>query len=67
VTELERAEQYIGIFVGVGDRWPEYVPVDGVRTPAGVRIGSVEVFPDPARSGVWLADDGARVRTYRAA
>jgi hypothetical protein len=67
VSELERAEQYIAIFVGLGDQWPSCAPVDGTRTKRGIRIGSIEVGPDPERPGVWWLDDGINpVRRYRA-
>lgn len=68
MTDVERAKQYIGIFLNAGDRgWEYYAPVDGVRTPRGIRIGTVEVWPHPDQPGVWRLDDGHDVRSYRAA
>ena len=62
-----RAEQYIGIFISAGDRWEFYVPVDGERTPTGVRIDAVEIGPDVDKPGVWWLDDGVNpVRRYQA-
>lgn len=52
MTDIERAEQYIRIFMKAGARWEFYVPVDGERTKDGVRIGSVEV--GPAENGRWF-------------
>lgn len=67
MTALERAEQYIGIFINVGDRWEDYVPLDGERTPNGIRIDGIEVGPDVEQLGVWWLDDGANpIRRYRA-
>jgi hypothetical protein len=66
MNDRERAEDYIGIFVGAGERWRIYVPVDGTPTKRGVRIGSCEVWPSISEPGVWCLDDGADVHRYRA-
>lgn len=67
MTDVERAKQYIAIFLNAGDRWEFYIPVDGRRTPRGVRIGTVEVWPHPDQPGVWRLDDGRDVHSYRTA
>jgi hypothetical protein len=64
MTDRERAIQYIGIFVGAGDRWEFFIPVDGERTDRGVRLDSVEIGPVPGRPGVWFLDDGTTTRNY---
>lgn len=67
MTALERVEQYIGIFINVGDRWEGFVPLDGERTPTGIRIDGIEVGPDVDRPGVWWLNDGVNpVRHYQA-
>lgn len=66
MTSLERAEKYIGIFIGRGDDWPSCAPVDGKRTKRGIRIDGIEIGPDTERPGVWWLDDGVNpVRRYR--
>lgn len=66
MSEVERAENYIGIFIGLGDDWPSCAPVDGTRTPRGIRIGSIEIGPDTEQPGVWWLDDGINPpRRYR--
>ena len=66
MTSLERAERYIAIFIGAGDRWENYIPVDGKRTPAGVRLYEIEIGPDTEQPGVWWLDDGINpIRRYR--
>jgi hypothetical protein len=67
MTDRERAVQYIGIFIGLGDDWEYCAPVDGERTPDGLRLGSVEIGPDENRPGVWWLDDGTTRRHYQKA
>lgn len=66
MTSLERAVDWVGIFISAGDRWEFYIPVDGERTPSGIRIDGIEIGPDTEQPGVWWLDDGVRVRRYRA-
>lgn len=66
MTGHERAEQYIGIFIGLGDNWPSCAPVDGERTPSGIRIDGIANGLDTEQPGVWWLDDGINpVRRYR--
>lgn len=65
MTDRERAKNYIAIFIGAGDRWEFYIPVDADRTPDGIRLGTVEIGPDPDEHGAWLLRDGARITRYR--
>lgn len=58
MTDRERAENYLAIFIKAGECWPFYVPVDGELTGKGVRIGSVELGPKPGEPGVWWLKDG---------
>ena len=67
VTDRERAKQYIAIFIGAGDRWEFYIPVDADRTPTGIRLGTVEIGPDPDELGAWFLNDGETVKRYRKA
>lgn len=67
MTDRERAKDYIAIFVGVGDRWEFFAPLDADRTATGIRFGSVEIEPDPTEPGVWLLKDGDEVTRYRKA
>jgi hypothetical protein len=65
VTEVERAVEYIGIFIGLGDDWPSCAPVDGKRTKRGIRISGIEIGPDTDQPGVWWLDDGVNpIRRY---
>lgn len=64
MTDIERARDYIRIFIAVGDRWEDFAPVDGERTPDGLRLGSVEIGPDRERDGVWFLKDGETVKRY---
>lgn len=66
MTSLERAVDWVGIFISAGDRWEFYVPVDGERTKRGIRIDGIEIGPDTEQPGVWRLDDGVNpVRRYR--
>lgn len=67
MTDRERAKGYIAIFITVGDRWEFYIPVDADRTPTGIRLGTVEIEPDPNEPGEWLLKDGDKVTRYRKA
>lgn len=67
MTSLERAKQYLGIFIGAGDRWEFNVPVDATRTRRGIRLDGIELFPDTEQPGVWWLDDDINPpRRYRA-
>lgn len=66
MTSLERAKEYVGIFIGAGDRWEFNVPVDAKRTKRGIRLDGIDLFPD-TEPGVWWLDDGINPpRRYRA-
>ncbi len=67
MTDRERAIDYIAIFVGAGDRWRFFAPLDADATETGIRLGSVEIEPDPDEPGVWLLKDGDKVTRYRKA
>lgn len=68
MTGLERAVQYIGIFINVGDRWKGYVPVDAdIVTDTSVRIDGFEMGPGDDGSW-WLKDlSTGLVRRYKRA
>jgi hypothetical protein len=56
MTDVERARQYIAIFINAGDRWLYYVPLDAdLVTKDSVRIGSCEV--GPGEGGKWFLKD----------
>jgi hypothetical protein len=67
VTDRERAVDYIAIFINAGACWEFYAPLDAVKTATGIRLGSVEICPDPDQPGVWLLKDGERTTRYRKA
>lgn len=67
MTDRERAKNYIAIFVGAGDRWRFFAPLDADATPTGIRLGTVEIEPNPDEPGVWLLKDGDQVTRYRKA
>lgn len=67
MTDRERAINYIAIFVGVGDRWEFFAPLDADRTATGIQFGAIEICPDPNQPGVWLLKDGDEVTRYRKA
>lgn len=56
MTDRDRALDYIRIFINVGDRWRDYVPVDGDLTDTVLRLGTVEVWP--GEDNTWWLDDG---------
>lgn len=64
MTDRERALDYLAVFIKAGECWHFYVPVDGELTPAGVRIGSVELGPKPGEPGVWFLKDGDEPAKY---
>lgn len=43
MTALERAQTYAAIFIGVGDKWPKFIPVDGAMRGDKVWIEGVEM------------------------
>ncbi len=56
MTDLDRAVQYIRIFVNVGADWQRYAPLDAdLVTDTSVRLGSVEFGPEP--DGTWWLKD----------
>jgi hypothetical protein len=56
MTDVERAFAYLRIFVGAGDAWRYFVPVDAdLVTKDSVRIGNAEVGPG-ADGRWWLKD-----------
>lgn len=60
MTPEERAETYAAIFLNVGDRWRNFVPVDGRVRGDSVEIGGVTVTNEG--NGVWsLAAPGRDV------
>jgi hypothetical protein len=60
MTSVERAREYVGIFIGAGDRWRDCVPVDGRLNGDSVEIGGVKVTHEGG--GVWsLAAPGRDV------
>lgn len=65
MTDRQRAKDYIAIFIGAGDRWEFYIPVDADRTPDGIRLGTVEIGPDPDESDAWFLKDGNQITRYR--
>ncbi|MGB3443838.1 MAG: hypothetical protein WBA97_34305 [Actinophytocola sp.] len=65
MTDRERAEQYLAIFIGLGEHWRTCAPVDGELTEQGIRIGDIELWPDV--DGTWLMQDGDRTTRYRQA
>jgi len=65
MTDVERARDYIRIFIGAGARWESCIPCDGERTETGVRIGSVEIGPGEW-TGTWWLRDGETVTTFAA-
>lgn len=64
MTGSERAMVCLYIFLRAGDCWTHYVPADAELTPAGVRIGSVELGPKPGEPGVWFLKDGDEPAKY---
>jgi hypothetical protein len=63
MTDIERAETYIGIFINVGEKWRGYVPVDGTVRGDAVHIG--EVTMTDRRDGTWtLAAPGQKTMRY---
>lgn len=68
MTDVERALEYIRIFINAGDNWKYYIPVDAdLITEDSVRIGAAEVGPgDDGRW--WLKDlSVGTVRWYQPA
>jgi hypothetical protein len=56
MSDVERAKQYIAIFINAGGNWRFYVPVDAeLITDTSVRIGSCEV--GPGDGGKWFLKD----------
>ena len=47
----ERAQNYVGIFIGAGEKWRDCVPVDGRVDGDTVHIGEVTVTNEGG--GVW--------------
>jgi hypothetical protein len=63
MTDIERAETYIGIFINVGDKWRSYVPVDGNVRGDAVHLG--EVTMTAGGDGTWtLAAPGRKTMRY---
>lgn len=59
MSNLERAQTYAAIFIGAGDGWRQYVPVDATVDPdrdvmhlAGVRM--------TRRADVWVLEENGR-------
>ena len=68
MTDVERAIEYLAIFINVGDKWRNFVPVDGEMIGVNrVRIGSVEVWPEGDCGDSWRLYDGEQVRRFRKA
>lgn len=68
MTDRERAFEYLKIFIGAGDRWRFYVPLDAdLVADTSVRIGTCEVGPGP--DGEWWLRDLSTglVRRYKRA
>ncbi len=56
MTDVERAVQYIAIFINAGGRWRYFVPVDAdLVTDTSVRIGTCEM--GPGDDGRWWLKD----------
>lgn len=63
MTDIERAETYIGIFINVGEKWRSYAPVDGTVRGDAVHLGDV-VMADQ-QDGTWtLASPGRKTMRY---
>jgi hypothetical protein len=67
VTDRERAIDYIAIFINADACWEFYAPLDATKTARGIRLGTVEIEPDPDKPGVWLLKDGDQITRYRKA
>jgi hypothetical protein len=56
MTDVERAFEYLRIFIGAGEAWRNFVPVDAdLVTKDSVRIGTAEV--GPGENGRWWLKD----------
>ena len=56
MTDMERAFEYIRIFINVGDRWKKFVPLDAdLVTDTSVRLGNAEF--GPGEDGRWWLKD----------
>jgi hypothetical protein len=63
MTDIERAETYIGIFVAAGEKWRSCAPVDGRVRGDSVHLG--EVVMTDGRDGTWtLAAPGRKTMRY---
>jgi hypothetical protein len=58
MTALERAETYAAIFLGVGARWPGYVPVDAKVKGDTVYLQGVKM--QPTEDGGWLLTENGQ-------
>jgi hypothetical protein len=56
MTTLERAQTYAAIFLNVGDRWPNYVPIDATVSGSDVSLGGVHM--QPIADGWRLTENG---------
>ena len=57
MTNLQRAETYAAIFLKVGPRWPDFVPVDATVLGSVVHLGDVRM--EPTVDGGWrLTENG---------
>lgn len=57
MTGLERAKTYAAIFIGAGDGWTYYVPIDAVRVGPNALILQ-DVRMERRGNAWWLSVDG---------